>query len=140
MSQGSDTAVSSQPPAPRPLDGLKVLVVEDHAVGRVLLEAMLGGLGVVVTAVGSGEEARAALVKARFDVALVDLGLPDIPGETLGRDLARLGGGAKPVVVAVTGRTRPSRLPVGFADWLEKPFSTRDLYDTLAAVVPPSPP
>ena len=125
-----------QPPAPLPADlgGLTVLVVEDHAIGRVLLEAMLGGLGVAARLVGSGEEARAAISNERFDAILIDLGLPDIHGEDLARMLVRALPASPPPMIAVTGRERPSRLPAVFADWLEKPFSVRDLHRLLASV------
>ena len=128
----------SDPPIPPPivstLEGLRVLVVEDHAIGRVLLQAMLGGLGITATLVGSGEEAREAIGRQGFDVVLVDLGLPDVHGEDLARTLARLAGEAPPRFVAVTGRERPTVLPAIFTDWLEKPFSVRDLHRLLTGL------
>ena len=120
-------------PLPADLAGLTVLVVEDHAIGRILLEAMLGGLGVAARLVGTGEEARAAIAGERFDAVLIDLGLPDVHGEDLARVLARSAPKPVPPMIAVTGRARPSQLPAVFADWLEKPFSVRDLHRLLAA-------
>ncbi|WP_333823641.1 response regulator [Pinisolibacter sp.] len=121
-------------PSPRPaaLDGLRVLVVEDHAIGRILLQAMLAGLGITAALAGSGEEAREAVRTHDFDVVLIDLGLPDVHGEDLARSLAR---DARPAFVAVTGRERPNVLPAIFADWLEKPFSVRELHHLLAGLV-----
>lgn len=126
MNHRSDTA--------RSLTGLRVLVVEDHAIGRVLIEAMLGGFGIEARLVATGEEARETLRQAVFDVVLIDLGLPDIHGEDLARQLARLAGDAAPRLVAVTGRARPATLPAVFADWLEKPFTARELHRLLATV------
>jgi CheY-like chemotaxis protein len=124
-----------QTPAPLPADlgGLTVLVVEDHAIGRILLEAMLGGLGVAARLAGTGEEARAAIAGERFDAVLIDLGLPDVHGEDLAGALIRLAPAPAPPMIAVTGRERPPRLPGVFVDWLEKPFSVRDLHRLLAS-------
>lgn len=122
---------------PRPLDGLRLLAVEDHAIGRILLEAMLGPLGVVATVVADGAAARKIARTENFSVVLVDLGLPDVPGERLAGELARLPGTRDAVFVAVTGRARPSELPTVFADWLEKPFSVRELDARLRALVTP---
>jgi CheY-like chemotaxis protein len=115
-------------PAPRlPHDGLRLLAVEDHGIGRVLLQAMLAPLGVDTTVVADGLAALRVAEAETFDVVFVDLGLPDIPGERLAADLARTRGGAQAAIVAVTGRSRPAVLPAVFAEWLEKPFSVRDL-------------
>lgn len=119
---------------PRPLEGLRLLAVEDHAIGRILLEAMLGPLGVEATIVVDGTSARDAARAETFAVVLVDLGLPDIAGERLAEELARLPGTREATFVAVTGRARPAELPAVFADWLEKPFSVRELDARLRAL------
>jgi CheY-like chemotaxis protein len=121
-------------PLPRDLAGRRVLVVEDHAIGRALLEAMLGGLGVGAHMASTGEEAREAMRAEPFDAVLIDLGLPDVHGEDLARALARLVPGAPPPFVDVTGRERPAALPSIFTDWLEKPFSVRELHRLLVSL------
>lgn len=127
-------APSSIEPRAAGLDGLRVLAVEDHAIGRVLLEAMLTGLGVSAQLVGTGEDALDLVRDESFDVILIDLGLPDMPGEELARTLARHLAGREPPFVAVTGRARPAVLPAIFADWLEKPFSVRELHRMLRSL------
>ena len=129
----------TRPADPRPppetapaLAGLRLLAVEDHAIGRVLLEAMLTAIGIAPHLAATGEEARTAVREHDFDVVLIDLGLPDVHGEDLARGLARLVRGTPPAFVAVTGRERPTVLPAIFTDWLEKPFSVRDLHRLLA--------
>jgi len=121
-------------PRPSGLEGLAVLVVEDHAIGRVLLEAMLAGLGVGARLAANGEEAGAAMRDGPYDAVLIDLGLPDIHGEDLARRLARMAGETPPPIVAVTGRERPAVVPAVFAEWLEKPFSVRDLHRLLVGL------
>ena len=120
-----------------PFDGLRLLAVEDHGIGRVLLQAMLAPLGVDLTVVPDGRAARKAAAERDFAVVFVDLGLPDVAGERLAGELARARGCRGAKFVAVTGQGRPSELPAVFHDWLEKPFSVRELHDRLAAITRP---
>lgn len=120
-----------------PLAGLRVLAVEDHAIGRTLLAAMMQPLGVEATIVADGREAIAAAKAATYDVVLIDLGLPDIAGDRLAHDLARTRGTQRARIVAVTGRARPADLPPAIDDWLEKPYSVRELHGRLMAGRPP---
>lgn len=114
--------------------GLSVLAVEDHGIGRTLLAAMLAPLGLRSTIVPDGRAALAAARAERFDVVLLDLGLPDIGGERLAHHLARTPGGRHARLVAMTGRARPAELPNAFHAWLEKPFSVRELHALLAGL------
>ncbi len=130
MEQGAKTERSREE-FMRPLDGLKLLAVEDHAIGRILLQAMLGPMGVEADIVADGATAREAALSKRFDVVFVDLGLPDVAGDRLAAELAALPGCEGAAIVAVTGRARPDTLPSMFTDWLEKPFSVRELAERL---------
>lgn len=125
---GSDDPTDASARGPRPAhEGLRLLAVEDHGIGRTLLAAMLAPLGVEATLVADGLAALRVAERDRFDVIFVDLGLPDVPGERLAADLARTSGGRRAAIVAVTGRARPETLPPAFTAWLEKPFSVHDL-------------
>ncbi len=57
-----------------------ILVVEDEAVARRVLHAMLTHAGYTVTSVGSGEEALECLEQQRFDVLVTDLQLRKVDG------------------------------------------------------------
>lgn len=132
-----DAAPSIRHASRPPHDGLRLLAVEDHGIGRVLLQAMLAPLGVDATVVADGAAALREARRERFDVIFVDLGLPDVPGERLAVDLSATPGAAAAAIVAVTGRARPDALPAIFVDWLEKPFSVRDLDALLRRLAPP---
>lgn len=71
---------------PRPVTGIRVLVVDDHPFGLSTLAGALAGRGLDVRSAGSAREAFAAAVESRPAVAVVDLDLG--PGPT-GVDLAR---------------------------------------------------
>ncbi|MBP2303363.1 response regulator [Azospirillum picis] len=78
----------AQPPAERPLSGRRALVVDDLAVNRRVVAAMLDSLGAQCHAVDNGVDAlerltRAAVAGVPFDVVLVDQTMPGMGGNTL---------------------------------------------------------
>ena len=64
-----------------------VLVVEDDVAFRSFVTRILIGWGHDVVEAGSGAEARARAVERRPDTALTDIGLPDVNGFDLTREL-----------------------------------------------------
>jgi DNA-binding NarL/FixJ family response regulator len=82
---------------------IRILLVEDHAIFRSTLALLLGhepDLEVVAQA-GSLAEAREAL-DGRFDVAVVDLGLPDGDGRELIGELRRSSPGVSVLILSAT--------------------------------------
>lgn len=74
---------ATEPHATVVWDGLRILCVEDVEFNRLILEITLGGTGAELVFAETGAEA-VRLAKARiFDIALLDLQLPDLRGETL---------------------------------------------------------
>lgn len=89
------------------LEGMRILVVEDAADIRDVFTVLLRAEGADVIATGSGREAAEIVVNdGRFDVVLSDLGLPDIPGDVLIRQIIASSKG-RTRVVAVTGYGEP---------------------------------
>ncbi len=87
---------------------MRVLVVEDDELFRLGLEVTLLGFAVIdaVTAVGDGEQALDLLRHQRFDVILLDLGLPGLGGlETCRRITA---GHPQIPVLVVTSQEDPA--------------------------------
>jgi DNA-binding NarL/FixJ family response regulator len=70
---------------------IRVMLVEDHLDFRRLMEGLLGGQAdiMVVAQAGSLAEARKHAAVVRFDVAVLDLSLPDGNGVNLIADLRR---------------------------------------------------
>ncbi|PTL59735.1 response regulator transcription factor [Paraconexibacter algicola] len=111
-----------------------ILVVEDDARIGALVRAYLERDGFATVWARSGDQARAELPRHRFDLALLDLGLPDVDGLVLCRELAdRL-----PVIV-VSARDeesdRVAGLELGADDYVTKPFSPRELTARVRAVL-----
>ena len=73
---------AAMPPAPS-LDGVSVLVVDDDPDARHLISTLLEERGAQVRAVGSSEEALAALESARPDVLVSDIEMPGQDGYAL---------------------------------------------------------
>jgi two-component system OmpR family response regulator len=108
---------------------MRILVVEDNArVGDVIARALrLDGHQVTLAETrlkGEGELARAS-----FELAIIDVGLPDGSGLDLCRD-ARAAGSDLPILL-LTARTgiddRVIGLDAGADDYLGKPFATAEL-------------
>jgi DNA-binding response OmpR family regulator len=116
---------------PHDADAVRILVVEDEVLIRMLLVQTLGELGCQVEEAGSAAEAldRIRASAHRISGAIVDLGLPDRPGEALIKDM-RLAPPDLPVVIATGHADRTVRQRVaslGGVQVLEKPFNGSDI-------------
>ena len=83
-----------------------MLVIEDVADIRNVFVLLLRSEGADVVATASGLEGAALARNHHFDVVLSDLGLPDVAGDALIRQL-RAAGGAGTRVVVITGYGEP---------------------------------
>lgn len=114
---------------------MRVLVVDDTADNRLILERLLRADGVEVTVAASGEEALEVLARATFDVVLLDLMMPGLDGfETLAAYRESVPAG--PPVLALTARLFPEDIEkcerAGFAAHVPKPVTRRSLQEALA--------
>ena len=117
---------------------MKILLVEDHRELRDLIAEHFVGRGFIVDAVGSAEEARAALATGAYDVLILDLGLPDSDGMELLRTAPMLVPGGVPTLVVTARDALEDRLlglNEGADDYLVKPFSLLELEARLRAVL-----
>ncbi len=116
----------------------RILVVEDEALLQMLAIENLDEIGLKGEAAGSATEALNKLrrMPGGFDGAMVDLGLPDSPGDTLIRELRAIAP-SMPIVV-VSGQDRMA-LSAKFKDvprltLLAKPYNIDQLLAAFAAV------
>lgn len=84
----------------------RVLLVEDAPEIRDAFTLLLQAEGAEVTATATGRQALEWAGRTRFDVLLTDLGLPDIPGDVLIRQILATRAD-RPRVVVVTGYNEP---------------------------------
>jgi two-component system copper resistance phosphate regulon response regulator CusR len=115
---------------------MRILVVEDDPEVSEFLLRVLREAAWAADAARNGEEALAALAAREYDLAILDVGLPDIDGFEVCRR-ARARGDRTPVLVltarnAVNDRVRG--LDAGADDYLAKPFAVNELLARLRAL------
>jgi DNA-binding response OmpR family regulator len=112
------------------------LVVEDERGIRDVLRRYLERAGFGVLTTGSGAEALTFLTGSAVDLVLLDLGLPDIDGEDVLREIRE--SGAPPVLV-LTARSdvadRIRGLELGADDYVTKPCSAREVVLRVQAIL-----
>ena len=134
-----------EPRLPR-LDGLRVLVVDDHDDARELIRTVLEQCGADVAVAGSADEALQALEHRRVDVLLSDLAMPGADGfELIRRVRAReqAAGAATLPAVALTAYAgtvdRARALAAGFQAHASKPIAPDELATLVHSLTRPSP-
>lgn len=113
-----------------------LLVVEDDEQLRSALSLTLRSRGYSVVAVGTGGEGLARAGARRFDVVVLDLGLPDMDGVELIEQLRAVT--AVPVVVLSARRDQRDKvvaLDAGADDYLTKPFGMEELLARIRAAM-----
>ena len=116
-----------------------VLVVEDERKLRDLVRSYLERAGFTVLSTDSGAEAITMALTSAPDLVILDLGLPDVPGETVARELRATGPTAGTPILMLTAKTaeedRIRGLELGADDYVTKPFSPRELVLRIQAVL-----
>ena len=105
---------------------MKILLVEDHPGSRRNLQRLIARRGHEVMAVGSAEEAEAALVTESFPFLILDWMLPGKSGVDLCRQLRAQPNGDEMFILLVTARADTAdleqALEAGANDYLTKPL------------------
>jgi len=111
-------------PTPRPARQARVLVVEDNDDARVTLQRLLQAEGHLVSTARDARAGLEAAIAGSPNIAVVDIGLPEMDGYQLARELReRLGSGVR--LIALTGygtaADRQRSAQAGFDAHLTKP-------------------
>ena len=120
---------------PAPDRAVRVLFVDDDASTRAGYAAHLTNLGYEVIGVGTGSEALTLANTWAPDVIVLDLGLPDIDGWEVARQLKSGTATGGVPIIAVTGADLPhervSAMRAGCDRHLAKPCAPADLVDAI---------
>lgn len=117
-----------------PSGGPSILIVDDDLHNRIVLERLVAALGFQASAVRSGMEAVESLQNHEFDVALLDIEMPDMDGWELCRVVREGAAGdrcSRIPLIAVSAHERGDilerALESGFDEVLEKPLAGEEI-------------
>jgi len=119
------------------LQGCHLLVVDDNATNRKILELQLRSWGMTTVAVDSGSAALSALAGQRFDLAILDMQMPEMDGLTLAQTIRqRFSQRPLPLVMLTSlGWPHSAAELSPFAAYLTKPVKQSQLMATLASAL-----
>jgi PAS domain S-box-containing protein len=128
---------------PETISGKRVLIVDDNATNRFVLQKQLTSWGCRIENAPDGFKALELLHSAvvendPFEIAILDMQMPEMDGETLGRQIAEDQRINKTILVMMTSigeRGDAKRMEkIGFSAYLTKPVKMSKLHDCLTMI------
>jgi PAS domain S-box-containing protein len=119
----------------------RILLAEDNAVNQLLAVRVLERRGYIVSVVGTGRQALAALAKEEFDLVLMDVQMPEMDGlETTAviRERERSTNHHVPIIAMTAHALRGDEercLSAGMDAYISKPIRTNELFATIEKVL-----
>ncbi|MCI3134539.1 hybrid sensor histidine kinase/response regulator [Phenylobacterium aquaticum] len=142
LAEDADEPVAAPSPAP---DGpLRLLVVEDVAVNRELIQTLLAPFDIAIETAENGVQAVERMTHGTFDIVLMDIQMPIMDGLSATRAIRALPQAqARTIpIIAMTANVLPEQvrtcLEAGMNDHLGKPISPATLLETLSRWAPAS--
>ena len=120
------------------LKGRRILIVDDNETGRAILVRQTAAWTLLPTAVSSGPEALKLLRGLKpFDLAILDLQMPEMDGSMLAKEIRRLPAGKKMPLILLSsiGYQAPVSAQVQFSAFLVKPVKSSSLFDALTGAM-----
>ncbi|HUQ07010.1 MAG TPA: response regulator [Kofleriaceae bacterium] len=118
--------------------GARIVVIDDNEDMREMLCEALEGMDYEVHSAGDGKQGLELVLALRPDIALVDIGLPEMDGYAVAREIHARCNGAAPRLIAMTGYGQPAdrarTREAGFGSHLVKPVSLAQLETELRRV------
>jgi two-component system sensor histidine kinase RpfC len=116
--------------------GYRILVVEDNATNQRVMERLLSRAGHAVTVTDSGEDALDRLLEGDYDVAVLDMQMPDLSGVEIAKQLRFLETGRKhtPLIMLTANATpsaRSASLEAGVEEFQTKPVDASALLQAI---------
>jgi signal transduction histidine kinase/DNA-binding response OmpR family regulator/HPt (histidine-containing phosphotransfer) domain-containing protein len=130
------------------LEGVRTLVVDDNQTNREILQKQLQGWGMVVTSAAQGREAlelmhAAARTGQPFELAVLDMHMPDLDGLQLAREIKALPGSASTKLLMLSStyadNDQSTRMYLGIQRYLNKPVRRADLFRVISEIMAAAP-
>lgn len=139
LGSGASASVTTQAGSDSSFNGITVLLVEDQDDLREMTQTLLKELGLDICTAADGAEAMAIAAKHLPQVALIDIGLPDMSGYELAIALKNTPGLESLHLIALSGYglagDKEQAAAAGFHHYLTKPLSIDELQDYLAGAL-----
>jgi len=138
-SNGNDKGKTSQK-IPQP--DLKILLAEDNKINQIYANKLLSRFGHHIDMVTTGKEAVRLYQQKHFDLILMDVQMPEMNGFEATRRIRELEQDQDRhiPIIALTARAfrgdREQALENGMDEYLAKPIQSKELYQTLAKILP----
>jgi CheY-like chemotaxis protein len=130
---GEAATILEAPVSNERLAGIRVLVVDDNEINRMLAEKLLQRWGATVDGAADGEEGVRKAQSSAYDVILMDLQMPGMDGYEAARRIRDLG--IKTPLIALSAaaldEVKDRALEAGMDDFVSKPFHQEELYSRL---------
>ncbi len=126
------------------LAGKRILIVDDHSINREIISGHLEHWNAISAAAPDGESAlemlhEAALQKLPFQLAIIDMQMPGMDGETLGRIIMADPELKHMPLIMVTSSDLPGEAAhikkLGFCDYINKPIKRSVLAASIASAL-----
>jgi len=119
---------------------LNVLIGDDNAINRLVLQRMLKKMGYQCTSVRGGEAVLVALESNQYDVAIVDKNMPDMSGIDVFTTYTMAHGGQPPTQIVIltadaTAESRDTCMSAGIQYFLTKPVSLVKLQEAFDRII-----
>jgi PAS domain S-box-containing protein len=137
-------ADTTSEPLPRykSLKGLRALLAEDNLVNQRLTKALMEKQGFRVTVAENGRQALKAVAVRRFDLILMDIGMPEMDGLAATRAIRKMEDADQPEmpILAITAHAlkedQERCLAAGMNGFLTKPIEAKQLYEMVQKILP----
>jgi CheY-like chemotaxis protein/anti-sigma regulatory factor (Ser/Thr protein kinase) len=133
------------PASPSNPADLRILAAEDNEINRLVLQTLLGQIGLTPTLVADGLAALEAWESGQWDLILMDIQMPHMDGPTATREIRRreaLLGRPRTPIVALTANAMAHQvgeyLGAGMDDFVAKPIEVGQLFAALHKALEPA--
>jgi CheY-like chemotaxis protein len=128
--------------APTPVNGMRVLIVEDNLVNQQVARRFLARRGIESQVAPNGKEALDVMARESFDLVLMDCQMPEMDGFEATRAIRVIETTQHTPIVAMTAsvqpRDRAACIAAGMDDYLAKPLRSDELDRVLQRFATPA--